>query len=353
MKPRKESDIDWERRKRMKKYKALVKAYLRDHRLGMTLFLAEVFLLVTVIELSDISKEISRYLLTLHLFVFLVAFLVSFISYKKQYLHWLLIREKKEEAHWFGEHWKTDSSELMKLCEEVIAAQGALLQLQEEESRKKLWRHQEYYAMWVHQMKTPIFALELLHRTVEDSAAQSQMKAELLKIKDYTQVALQYIRMENMAADLDLKPCDLSTVVKNQLKKYSVFFINQKIRLQLEEFDIKVTTDEKWLSFVIGQILTNSLKYTAASGEIKIYFREDSLVIEDTGLGIRTEDIPKLFHRGFTGTNGRLQKEASGMGLYLSAQVMRTLGHNIRLESSLGVGTKVFLEFPENMVEAY
>ena len=207
--------------------------------------------------------------------------------------------------------------------------------------------------MWVHQIKTPIFALELLLRGVNEPTLSAQMKAELLKIKDYTQLALQYIRLEDMAADLDLKRYSLENIVKNQLKKYAMLFINQKIRLELEEFRFEIITDEKWLEFVLGQILTNALKYTASGGEIRIWLKEQTLIIADTGLGIRAEDIPRLFTKGFTGDNGRRQKDASGMGLYLSAKVMQTLGHRIWLESVPGQGTQVFLHFPEQSLQEY
>ena len=132
-----------------------------------------------------------------------------------------------------------------------------------------------------------------------------------------------------------------------------MLFINQKIRLELKEFRFEIITDEKWLEFVLGQILTNALKYTASGGEIRIWLKEQTLIIADTGLGIRAEDIPCLFTKGFTGDNGRRQKDASGMGLYLSAKVMQTLGHRIWLESVPGQGTQVFLHFPEQSLQEY
>lgn len=337
----------------MKRYKQWLIAYAKDYRLGFLFFVVEIFVLLGVLVLSDIPQDMMNYLLVLHLFLFFVAFVVSALRYKRRFQYWKTMQENKNGIQWFAEYSKIESSCLIALCEEVIAGQNELLYKQNMEAREKLAQHQEYYAMWVHQIKTPIFALELLQRGVENPVLQSQMNAELLKIKDYTQLALHYIRMEDMATDVEFKMHSLRKIVMNLIKKYSILFINQKISLHLAEFDAKVLTDEKWLTFAISQIITNSLKYTKSGGEIRIFWEGNQLWIEDTGIGIREEDIPKLFQKGFTGNNGRLQKEASGMGLYLTAKVMNVLGHKITLESTAGKGTCVKMMFSEKRYEEY
>lgn len=337
----------------MNKYWELLISYCKDFRLAFLFFAAEISILFGVIVLSDIPDDIGRYLFVLHLFLFFIAFAVSFLKYKQQYQYWKILQQKNHGTQGFGEFSKTNFSCLIGLCEDVIEAQNESIYHQREEAKERLREYQEYYTMWVHQIKTPIFALELLQRGVEDTTLQSRMNAELLKIKDYTQLVLQYIRMEDMAADLEIKRHSLRKILMNVIKKYSILFINQKISLELGDLDIWILTDEKWLSFALSQIITNSLKYTEAGGSIRIDRVENELRIVDTGIGIRAEDIPKLFRKGFTGNNGRLQNEASGMGLYLTAKVLKVLGHDIRLESEPGKGTAVFFELTVKKVEDY
>jgi signal transduction histidine kinase len=139
---------------------------------------------------------------------------------------------------------------------------------------------------------------------------------------------------------------DLYSLVKQTVRKYSILFINSGLSLQLEEFEVKVLTDEKWLGFVLEQIISNSIKYTR-KGTISIYLEKSAqkiLVIEDTGIGIRQEDLPRIFDRGFTGYNGRMDKKSTGIGLYLCKQIMNQLSHGIWVSSEDGKGTKFYLD---------
>lgn len=337
----------------MKKFLQVLISYILDYRIWIILFLAEFFVFFGVLLFSDMPKDISGYLLFLHILMFLIAIGISLWQYIRQSLFLLKTLEKSQYLDWQGGRLHLYDNQILEICDQLLVKQNDILQEISSGEQARLRDYQEYYTLWVHQIKTPIFALELLLRQAEGLPESGQMKAELLKIKDYSQLALQYIRMENMNSDLEIRTHNLESIVKKQLKKYSILFFNQKIKLELADFEMKVVTDEKWLSFVIGQILTNALKYTSPGGQIGIYLEGKALVIEDTGLGIREEDMPKLFHKGFTGGNGRLQKDASGMGLYLSKKVMQTLGYDIHVESVFGKGTKVYFDFSEHKVEDY
>lgn len=206
----------------------------------------------------------------------------------------------------------------------------------------------DYYSLWVHQIKTPISAMRLLLQTedVEEQGIKKAMKMELFKIEQYVEMVLSYLRMENISSDLVLQWYSLDEILKQTARKYSQMFILQKISLDYVPVEVMVLTDEKWLSFVIEQILSNALKYTKTGGRISIYMEPDkkeTLVIKDTGIGIQGEDLPRVFEKGFTGYNGREQKKSTGIGLYLCKQVMDRLNHEITMESALGEGTKVYL----------
>ena len=231
----------------------------------------------------------------------------------------------------------------------------------------------DYYTMWAHQIKTPIFALRLL---LQESTEENKEKlSELFKIEQYVEMVLGYLRTEDMSSDLKLSRCSLDRIIRDQIHKYAGIFVSKKLTLTYESISQDVLTDEKWLGFVIGQILSNALKYTRTGG-IRIYLEKKlsldtddvsisigndgcnkvenlTLVIEDTGIGIRAEDIPRIFEKGYTGVNGRDDNRATGIGLYLSNKIMGKLGHRLYITSTEGKGTKVFLEFSVEDLNMY
>lgn len=205
----------------------------------------------------------------------------------------------------------------------------------------------DYYTMWVHQIKTPIAAFSMLVQSMENSHEKQLMNQELFKIEQYVEMVMHYIRLENLSSDLKLEEYSLKDVVCQTVKKFATVFIYNKITLKLDEIDCKVITDEKWITFVLEQILSNALKYTK-KGSISIYMDENlekTLIIKDTGIGIAEEDIPRVFERGFTGYNGRMDKKSTGIGLYLCKEIIARLSHKISITSEVGKGTKVAIDF--------
>lgn len=213
----------------------------------------------------------------------------------------------------------------------------------------------DYYTLWAHQIKTPISAMGLLLQTEEGDRERTRAYGqELFKIEQYVEMVLQYLRLESMSSDLILVEYDLADLVRQAVKKYGIIFINKKISLDLAELNCRVLTDEKWLVFVLEQIISNALKYTN-QGKISIYLderAEKTLIIEDTGVGIRAEDIDRIFDRGFTGYNGRMDKKSSGIGLYLCQQVLVKLSHTITVTSQVGQGTRVSIDLATRGFEA-
>ena len=199
-----------------------------------------------------------------------------------------------------------------------------------------------YYTLWVHQIKTPIAAMDLLLQAGPDRA--TEMEIELQKIAQYVDMVLQYLRLDSTDKDLVLQRCQLVAVVRLTVRKYAKLFILKKIQLVFQETKWEVLSDEKWLCFLLEQLLSNALKYTPEGGKISIFLEgETNLVIADTGIGIAPEDLPRVFEKGFTGNNGRMDKKATGIGLYLCRRVTNLLGHTISIASEPGVGTQVLL----------
>jgi signal transduction histidine kinase len=211
----------------------------------------------------------------------------------------------------------------------------------------------DYYTLWAHQIKTPISAMRLLLQTEESSSQYSAIEQELFKIEQYVGMVLHYLKLESMSADLLLKEYPLLDIIKQAVKKYTVIFIHKNISLNLEDIHCSVLTDEKWLVFVLEQMISNSLKYTN-EGCISIYMdktAEKTLIIEDTGIGIHAEDIPRIFEKGFTGFNGRMDKKSTGIGLYLCKQVLSKLSHTLTVTSQVGKGTRISIDLSSAKID--
>ena len=214
------------------------------------------------------------------------------------------------------------------------------------EEREKLNDLMDYYTLWAHQIKTPIAASSLLAGEIEDKKVKNQLEQELFKIESYVNIVLQYLRLESFHEDLVLKKENVEDLVKEIVKKYAIFFIQKGLSLSLHDLDRTIITDKKWFVVILEQVLSNSLKYTSQGG-IEIYFQEDTLYIKDSGLGIQDADLLRVFERGFSGYNGRLTQQSSGLGLYLSKKIADELGHQISIASQVGQGTTVMISFSE------
>ena len=260
----------------------------------------------------------------------------------------------------------------------------------------------DYYACWAHQIKTPIAAAKLIIQSLGDvvrnlennSWANSyneccdkhyddfknnesnennddndlekldrklnELSHEMFRIEFYTDAVMDYLRLEDISSDYEFRQCRLDVAVKKAVKKFAPQFIGRHISLHIEQIEDLVCTDSKWLGFIIEQLISNAVKYSKDGGSVRIYTlhgsdgikknsKEDSLqlVIEDTGIGISEEDIPRIMERGFTGYNGRLDKKSSGIGLYLCRKAADRLGFVITFDASYKNGTRVVIDMTQ------
>ena len=209
-----------------------------------------------------------------------------------------------------------------------------------------------------HQIKTPISAIDVLLQAENepDKIDLKELKRQLFNIDFYVDAVMNYLRLEDMSSDYVFEDCQVEKIVRKAVKKFAAQFIGKKISIELNNLDTNVKTDEKWLGFIIEQLISNAVKYTRNGGKISIYMKETFnsadriLVIEDNGIGITKEDIPRIFERGYTGYNGRMSKKSSGIGLYLCRKAADKLGISIAIESKLDKGTKVLLDMTQKYI---
>ena len=208
----------------------------------------------------------------------------------------------------------------------------------------------EYYTVWAHQIKTPIASMRLQIQS-EDTESARKLMGDLNRIEAYVEMVLTFLRLDSDSTDYLIKEYDLDEIVRPAIRKFSREFILKKLKLEYEPLSYKTITDSKWLSFIVEQVISNAVKYTS-EGSVRICMSEPGILcIEDTGIGISDEDLPRIFENGYTGFNGREDKRASGIGLYLCKRISDNLGHKIYAESKVGEGTKIFLDMRAKKLE--
>ncbi|WP_338472981.1 sensor histidine kinase [Niallia sp. XMNu-256] len=328
----------------MKKYITFIISYLKDRQFLFLLFCSFAGIFLIVFSLYHIPLEPVLYAFTLCLYIGLSISVFDFIKFYKR--HQLLT-----ELH----------NKITVSIEELPPPRGqieddyqTLIALLHQDKVQTISKADEvrtdmidYFTLWAHQIKTPIAAMNLLLQT-EENEQNAELSIQLFKVEQYVDMVLQYLRLDHMSSDLVLKRYSLDDIVKQAIRKYAKMFIRKRIKLQYTTLHVDVLTDEKWLVFVIEQILSNAIKYSH-QGTISIYMdpsKEKTLVIEDTGIGIAREDLPRVTEKGYTGYNGRADKKSTGIGLYLCKQILSKLSHTFDLESQVGNGTKVLIHLP-------
>lgn len=320
----------------------ILKSYLKKNIKVYILFVVFIFIFFIMFYLYNLPLEALIYTGSFCFLAALVASFSDFVNYRESY----------RKLKFLEENILNDLDALPKSLDiridyyhKIIEKLYEELEKLTQENRQKNTDMVDYYSMWVHQIKTPIAAMNFLLDNEE--VDQKILQQELFKIERYVEMVLTYIRLDSISSDYVITKINLDEVVKDSVKKYATIFINKKIKLNYVSHETIVISDKKWLSFAFEQILGNSVKYSSNGGEITIETCENKLIIEDNGIGIKEEDLPRIFEKGFTGFNGRYEKKSSGLGLYLCKKTLDKLGHHIEISSKVGEGTRIEITFPK------
>ena len=297
---------------------------------------------VYVFSLYDLQTEAVIYAAGLCAAVGIVFVIIAFVRFRKRYI------ERKRLIDEIG--MLIEPIAEPKNCEEQQFNE-IITMLRSECSRVKTKYDSEkaqmldYFTTWVHQIKIPISVMQMTLDS-SDSDEHRELSAELMRISQYVEMVLYYFRLDEPASDLVAAQVSIDDVIRQSVRKYAAVFIRKRLRLIYEGTQLTAVTDEKWLGFIIEQLLSNSLKYTD-NGLVEITVSDMSITVSDTGIGIAKEDIPRIFERGFTGLNGRVDNKSTGLGLYLVNKACKKLGVQISVQSTVGKGTSITLTLPE------
>lgn len=325
----------------------ILKQYLK-RQLFLLISLLISFLLITIIPiyLYRLNIEIIFYPLFIIFVIFSFYFTRDFFKFKKEI----------EMLENFYKYNGIDISKIKNNDPVYKKYEKIILKLQQKNldliKNKKIELNliSDYYTMWVHQIKTPISALSFLIENVEDYNKRQKLEIELLKIEQYVDMVLNYLRIDSENNDLVAEKVNVDETIKKVVKKYKNIFIYKKISLDYNIKQLNLISDKKWLEFILEQLISNALKYTQNKGIIKIYNTEKTLIIEDNGIGISKDNIPLIFEKGYTGFNGRKERKSSGLGLYLTKKVTDKLNYELEIFSEVNKGTKIIIKFPKNNI---
>lgn len=370
----------------------LLSGYIKRNLIWLCLIFLITMLHLGYMLLINVKSADIGYSIILDLMITAVVFIIGFVLYAK----------KVKKLGKILEHPVEEQKELPEPADDIelaysdiienhdIARSEAVNHMQKQQSTTK-----DYYARWVHQIKTPISAARLLlqaqreildemsdendcgcetnsietnsieTKSIENNSGSdenylrlsdniSELEDELFKIEEYVNVVLQYQRINMSGSDYVIESASLDTIIRTVIRKYAKTMIRKHIQIQYDGTDLNVYTDIKWTEFVLEQILSNAIKYTN-KGTIHIQIVNEPnwcfIKVIDSGIGIKAEDLPRIFENGYTGYNGRSQKKATGIGLYLCKQILDKLGHSIRIESEIGKGTTVWIGYGTKAVD--
>lgn len=314
--------------------------YLKVRAFFIAIYVVSVFVCFCVFKLYNLELEAFTYAFMLLCVLLVVCFFWDYHKYYKKHQTLVTLQSNSnvslscdlQDSSLMGEDYHKILVAMKEYHDEYVIS-----------SENKMHDLEDYFTMWVHQAKLPIAAMKLLLE--DENLSRSEIKLQLLRMDQYTDMVLAYLRLHSAHTDFLFKELELDDLIRQSIRLFSTEFIRKHIQLNFKETGDVILSDEKWLVFVLEQILSNSLKYTNENGSISIYMKSKHvLVIEDTGIGISASDLNRVFEKGYTGINGRSDKTASGLGLYLCKNILDMLNHKITIESSVGEGTRVILD---------
>ena len=290
------------------------------------------FYILGVYLVFEFERTKTIYISFLYLFLFFIYLIFLYFTRDRDYREEIALLNQKN----YGKILEIKDSPLSRALYKSVEENRKF----RDSEKKRRADVKNYLTIWTHQIKSPIFALRLLLK--KDEINKIECEKEIFEIEEYVGNILGYARLNADSTDYVFDKYNLDEIIRGVIRKYSIQFIGKNNSLDFCETKKIILTDAKWFSFLLEQIISNAIKYTQ-NGRVAIYLKKDELVIEDNGIGIMAEDLPRIFDAGYTGYNGRLEKKSTGLGLNLSKNIGKSLRVILRCESEPKIGTKMYI----------
>ena len=301
----------------------------------------------------NVGMFIKIYIPLIIMGLYVVSIAIEYFKKKKFYDNLSNMLEELEEKYLITEIINTPDFLEGKILKNTIEAIDKSMLENVNKYKYMTEDYKEYIELWIHEIKIPIAASKMVIENNKNEVTKS-IDEELNKVENYIEQALFYARSNTVEKDYYIRKVVLKEIVNESIKKNKRSLIQEKISINIHNLDIEVNTDNKWIVFILNQIIQNSIKYRKKEKSIiEIYANQGKenviLYVKDNGIGIRQGEITRVFEKGFTGTNGRLSnKKSTGIGLYLCKKLCNKLGIGIELNSVQNEGTEIRLVFPQS-----
>ena len=329
------------------------KLFFKEKAITILLLLFGIITIEIFLMAYNVGMFIKIYIPLIIMGLYMISIIIEYFKRKKFYNNLLNMLEELDEKYLITEIIKTPNfleGQIFKNSLEQIDKS----MLENVNKYKYMTEdYKEYIELWIHEIKIPIATSKMVIENNKNAITKS-IDEELDKVENYIEQALFYARSNTVEKDYYIRKVGLKEIVNESIKKNKSSLIQEKISIDIHDLEIEVNTDNKWIVFILNQIIQNSIKYRKKENSvIEIYANQGKenviLYIKDNGIGIKQGEITRVFEKGFTGTNGRLSnKKSTGIGLYLCKKLCNKLGIGIELNSVQNEGTEVKLVFPKD-----
>ena len=329
--------------------------YLKDKLYFIILFITFLSLIILLLVGFKVSLDLIIVIISLLVIFAILVVIIEYLKKRNFYNEFINIVDKLDKKYLVIEMLNSPNfQEGEILYNELFEINKSMLEnIKNYEISMNDFK--DYIEMWIHEVKIPLSSLVLMIHNNKNNIS-SKMVDQVNRLDNYVDQVLFYVRAENAEKDYLIKKTELNKVINKIALKNKDYILENNICFSVLNCEKKVLTDSKWLEFIIDQIINNSIKYKReiVSSFIKIYTEENNeeirLIIYDNGIGIDAKDLPRVFDKTYTGTNGRLKSKSTGMGLYIAKNLCEKLGHKIAIESKVNEYTKVIITFNKESI---
>ena len=331
-----------------------IKGFIKD-KIFLTILLLFGIITIEIFLISyPFGNFIKVYIPVVIIFLYLVGISIEYITKRKFYNNFSDILSELEEKYLVTEIINTPEFIEGKILKNFLEQINKSMIENVNKYKYRQEDYKEYIELWIHEIKIPIASSKLIIENNKNQTTKS-IDEELNKVENYVEQALYYARSNTVEKDYYIKKVNIKDIVNESIKKNKNILIHEKISINVHDLELEINTDNKWIVFILNQIVQNSIKYKKQDTnlEIEIYAKQGKenviLYIKDNGIGIKKGEITRVFEKGFTGTNGRIiDKKSTGIGLYLCKNLCNKLGIAIELNSVQNEGTQIQLVFPKS-----